>query len=349
MTHGRDTLRAAPMASEAWIDPGHTLEIVRQEIHEMSAQEGEVTFLSTLSGGENAHLWVGGISRTKRFEPDGDLHGKEALVAEREKALGRHFVQTTAGAPKRCVDGRTRLGYDGTKAGSYGQALGPQVQGGSVDEAAAYELAKDINEVENQMATDFVEAVERYVETHQSDFEPGDHDDDHGGLGCGAVKTMPDKVDMYNDPEAVPVIKSTTTTILNADDKQPTSGVFEKLQANSARLVARKEQYFADLARTVDVLRARNAQAVEKLGGVPHNEMSLTLNFVRGTTFHRDDYNGATEGLVQNFNLDVWNIIDEHPPEVAEILIADAVATLMKLTDGTLNVYARLPVSKTSI
>jgi hypothetical protein len=150
---------------------------------------------------------------------------------------------------------------------------------------------------------------------------------------------------MYNNPETAPVIKSTADTILSLDDKQPVAGVFERLQA-SAKELERRPGYFPAPQAFLSKLRGLNQNGVEELVR-PHAEVSLTINYVRDTTFHRDHYNAATDSTIQNFNLDAWNIVDEYGDE-GYALVADAVATAMDLTDGTLRLFVRLPAETSS-
>lgn len=316
------------------------LDVVKGEIHEMSAQAGEIKDLGILAGDSDPKLWTGSISYDKRVG-----EGKELSVATVEAQLTRlneFFVRVTKGAPKRCVDGRTIDGYDDNDPEKYGRALGPQVQGGTVDEAVAYRALTGY-----EPGATIVNDVEAYAEGHESDFLPGDHDSDPGhvkpgGTGCGAVDGQPQKSDDYANPEKAALIGGTTETLLSLDEKKAPQGTLAKLQQGMASLSANKETYFANLPKALDVLKKYGSHTIERLPAT-HGELSATINFVRGTTFHRDHYNAETGGAIQNFNLDVWNIIDEHPIEEAYAIIADAVETLMGLTDGTLRLFARLP------
>lgn len=318
------------------------LEVVKRELRERSAREGQMTDLGTLSNGQHEHLWNRGekaISLKRRIDA-GEVspHDVEEGVAR----LGSSFVPTTKGAPKRCVDGSTNEAYNDNDPRSYGRVLGPQIQGGTADEAVAMRLIEDTVGYESAtLLTDMDIAA-----AHPSEYAPGGHTDNLANAeksGCGAVDGQLRKLAMYSHPETAEIIEQVATTILDLAEGKPVppTGVFATLQANAQKL-ATQANYFPAPQEFLAKLRSLNPNGVEKMIR-PHAEISLTLNFVRGTTFHRDHFNAATNSKIQNFNLDVWAILDEHEPAVASVLVADAVATVMDLTDGSLRLFARLP------
>lgn len=309
------------------------LETTRQARYEQSEAEGRMEDLGTLSGGEHQELWVGGTSLAKRLET-GEL--TDASVAEYKAEVGRHFVPTTKGAAKRCVEDRTKEGYDHQDAAEYGRPLGPQVQGGTPDEAVVYRLGKGAPE-DGVTILDDIKAV---IETERSDYAPGAHTSGHGPTGCGSVDGEAPKLELYADDETAGVIEATTGTILELDNKTLDEGFMAKLREQAGALSADADKYFATLSQIPELVRDFNRNGVPNVVG-SHKAIFVSLNFVRGTTFHPDDYNVATNDEAYCFNLDVWNIIDENDPETAAKLIAQAVGTLMILTDGSLHLLGR--------
>lgn len=314
------------------------LETVKMEIRAMSAEQGVMQEVGPLHGNKNTELWTGSISYDARVGEGKEI---DPAVAEAQIArLNEFFVPVTKGAAKRCVDGRTVEGYNDADPDLYGAPLGPQVQGGSVDEAVAYRAVKGY-----EKGATLTSDVETYVEDHESVFVPGDHDSDTAApdcTGCGAVDGQPRKVARYDDPAVAEVIASTAETILSLDGKQVPEKAFDKLQHNMHVMAEHKEAYYDNLPGTLAIIREKfGTKTIERLPS-KHGEITFVLNYVRGTTFHRDHYNAETNGQIQSFSLDVWNIIDEHGPEEAHAIIADAAATVMDLTDGSVRLYARL-------
>jgi hypothetical protein len=333
-----DVLTTAAAVAEQQLH--QDLETTKATMHEISERQGRIVDLGTLSGGQHEELWSqadNAISLKRRVE-SGEV--TEAEVAAVPTNLSRSFVPVEAGAAKRCIDGSSVEGFDDNDAEKYGKGLGPQIQGGTADEAVAARLTKGFEDGEE--ATQLSD-METHVEEHESDFKPGDHTDDHANeqkSGCGAQDGHKRKLPMYSDPERAPILESVANTIMELGGAQPRPGAFARLQ-ESARQLRERPDYFPAPNAFLDKLRQLNPDGVETLVR-PHAEISLTLNFVSGTTFHRDHYNANTNSKIQNFNLDVWAILDEYG-EDGYALIVDAVATAMDLTDGSLRLFARVP------
>ncbi len=315
--------------------------------HETSRHEGELVELGALKNELNAHLWnKEGISLERR------LISGEVTEAELEAvspALEESFVPTQEGANKRCIDGSTGEGYDDTDPNSYGRGLGPQIQGGTAGEAVAWRMATGVPK--GQTGVTIVDDILRTAQQRPSKFKEGGHDDDHAGdysqkTGCGQIDGGPRKQPRYGDPEVAAEYRGVADHILTqyAGITPPVRG-FEHLQ-QSAAVLADEPQYFAAPSNIVAAFRQVNPTGVETVIR-PHNEVTLTINLVPNTTFHRDEYNARTDSKIQNFNLDAWNIVEEHDALTAYALIVDAVATFMDLTDGSIRVLVRVPRAST--
>lgn len=291
--------------------------------------------LGTLAGDTDLGLWRGAISLARRVE-DGDLTTSEVEAAV--GTLPHFFVPTTPGASKRCIDGSTVEGYSVTEPAWQKRPLGPQIQGGTVDEAVAWRLTEGVT----QSGIKLLDDVRHLAQVRQSNFAEGDHTDNHADAtktGCGAIDGQQRKLALYADPESAKVMRSLAATILSLVSFEPTDESFKDIQV-AAMALNQLPDYFAPPNEILDTLRSLNPNGVEKLIR-PHAEVSLTLNFVPGSTFDRDNYNAQSNNRIQNFNLDAWVILEEYGPR-GYALVLDAVATAMDLTDGSQRLFARL-------
>ena len=299
----------------------------------MASDDRRMIDMGQLMGDSDSSLWHGTISLKNRLQ-SGEL--AESEIEASLAGLDQYFVPAAPGAAKRCIDGSTIRGYDDTDPAWSQRKLGPQIQGGSVDEAIAVRLAH--GPADGISLLDDLAALPGH---RHSAYLEGDHTDDHADrtkTGCGAIDGQLRKLAKYNDPSSPAILATVTALMELAGRKMPESG-YGDLQRAAAGLLT-YPGYFAAPDDVLTALRSLNPDGVETLVR-PHAEVSLTLNFVTGTTFHRDHYNARTGSKIQNFNLDVWNILDEHQ-DTAYILLADAVATAMDLTDGSLRLFARV-------
>lgn len=314
------------------------LAIVKSALRESSEKGGTVQDLGILSGGEHEALWSGAISLRQR-EASGEVTISE--LTEVVPRLAGSFIPIAKGAAKRCVDGSSVVGYEDSAPADFGRQLGPQVQGGTVDETITMRLLHGFGAGES---ASLLKDMDTFAQRHQSDFAPGDHTDNHADetmTGCGAIDGQLRKLAMYGDGAKVQTMESIATSIMALGGKRPPAGMLSRLQTSAAMLLQRPDYFPSRPQSVLDKLRRLNPGGVEKLAR-PHGEVSLTINFVPGTTFHRDHYNAMTGAKLQNFNLDAWTIFDEYDDEAFALFI-DAAATLMDLTDGSLRLFARLP------
>jgi len=311
------------------------LEGTKIELKEIAMHQAELIHIGTLRGETPPEHWTGNISLKSRLETG---HLSIGEVRQATSHLNESFVPVKKGASKRCVDGRTAQGYDDSNPKSYGAGLGPQVQGATYGDAIGVRLAKGYEE-----GATLKNDVKEYAESEKSDFAPGAHVDNHAGDGfggCGAVVGQERKIDIYTS-ERKETLKKIMTESYKAGGLSIPQDKFDKLFQSGAELETHKTDYFADKMDPIKMFKNDNPRSIEtQMNG--HNEVSLSLNFVKDTTFHRDHYNSLTRDKIQNFNLDVWAIIEEHG-EDAFYVIADAVATVLDLTDGSIQLFARVP------
>ncbi|MGH7241013.1 MAG: hypothetical protein ACREGB_01815 [Candidatus Saccharimonadales bacterium] len=325
------------------------LEAIKQEAHEMAEQQAELMTIGVLRTGDNEHLWN---NSDKTISVERRKQAGEVTDAELAEAKGRingSYVAVTPGAAKRCIDGSTLQGYEDTNPENYSRGLGPQVQGGTADEALGMRLTEGFGEdTDATLLTD----IDRAADEHSGGFVPGDHTDDHNdgqldNTGCGAINGMKARLEMLGDDEAAALTESLANSILSLRDLKPTEGQFDSIRTHAAEVLARPNYLPAHVKDTLDKIRELNPNGVEKLVR-PHNECFLILNFVEGTTFHRDYFNTATGAKIQAFNLDAWYVIQEYGQD-GYALVLDAVLTYLNLTDGSQEVLARLPQTKEDV
>ncbi|MFO0920484.1 MAG: hypothetical protein U0451_02320 [Candidatus Saccharimonadales bacterium] len=317
---------------------GEMLNVIKRERKEVSNDQAELIFLGELRGDTNPDHWTGSISLTKRLE-SGEISSEE--VEEAKSRINDCYVSVTIGAPKRCGDGSTIEGYDDNDPEWYGRPLGVQQFGGTNSDAVGRRL-----KVGYQSGATRLKDVEDAIENHRSEFSAGDHNDVHAegdGTGCGQIDGEQRRFAIYGDDE-----KGKTLITIERDLYQKAGLAFPEAAAgqllpNGKSIHDNAGDYFIDgNASILDLIQSKNSYqfAVERLTR-PHPEVFLVLNFVEGTTFHRDHFNAPTNAKIGAFGIDVWDIIKEHG-EDAFYVLADTVATGMDLTDGTLQVVARV-------
>lgn len=314
----------------------HALNLLREELQNTSESEGQIVALGPLRGETPREHWNGAISLEQRLD-SGELSAEDVKAAH--ERVAKFFVPVTYGAPKRCGDGRTIDGYNISSSLWFKRGLGPQILGGTGGDATGVRLSKGY-----EPGATFTGDVSRTAVDHRSKFAPGDHTDDHAEgekTGCGAIDGQVRKNEIHTDPERSKTVESVVKFIYKTADLPLPLDLFQELKANAQSINEHATEYFANKHKALDEISAVSPKGIEPLVGT-HNEISLTLNFVDGTTFDRDAYNAQTDGKIQNFNIDVWAILQEHG-ENAGFVLADMVATALDLTDGSIDVFARVP------
>lgn len=310
-------------------------EVIKQE-KEISAEQGKLVSLGILMGDTAPEHWTGAISLSRRLDSE-ELTRDE--VNQQHSQLSEYFVEAKMGAPKRCGDGRTVDGFTPLSINWHLRGLGVQIFGGSCGDATGIRLSKGYT-----ADVTFVDDVESITMNHESDFALGDHTDDHAEgekTGCGAIDGQLRKNEIYLDLERGKTLQTIMEFLYDKAGLPLPAGLFEQLKQNAQTINDYADEYFADKHLVLDTIKDQSPNGVEPLVG-EHNETSLTLNFVEGTTFNRDLYNAGSDGKIQNFNVDVWSILKEHGDN-AGFVLADAVATALDLTDGSIEVFARVP------
>ncbi len=303
---------------------------------EKSAEQGNVVPLGVLRQDTEQSHWTGAISLASRIN-SGELTQSE--VESQYQKLNYFFVDTKNGSPKRCGDGRPIEGYSPTDIDWYGKGRGAQLFGGTGGDAIGLRLAKGFTD-----GATFGEDVAITSNIFSSDFAPGDHIDDHAEgqkTGCGAIDGQARKNDILNDPDKSQTLEAVLTFLYEKAGMELPSNFFGKLKQNAESLYKNSTSYFSDKHNAQSKITEISPNGIEKLIG-KHNETSLTLNFVEGTTFDRDRYSSDSDGKIQNFNIDVWAIIKDHKRDTGFVL-ADQIATALDLTDGSIEVFARIP------
>lgn len=307
--------------------------LIKQE-KEISAEQGNIVALGVLRGETPPEHWTGNISVQKRIE-NGEI--TQAEINKQHSQLGGYFTEVDYGSPKRCGDGRIKLGFNFEEI--INQKYGVQDFGGTVGDAIGTRLSKGY-----EAGSSLVSDVKETIMNFDSKFAAGDHTDDHAEgekTGCGAIDGQQRKNIILTDNEKLKTVKTVLSYLCDKAGLELKDNFFEKLSQNSNSLKQHASEYFKDVHSVLDDIKQQSPNGIETLSGI-HNETSLTLNFVPGTTFNRDLYNYETESKIQNFNIDVWAILEEHGKN-APFVLADDIATALDLTDGTLEVFARLP------
>ena len=317
-----------------------------KEQFEAMSERTPIEWIGKLSDLAPLEQFHGSVSIAKRLE-SGEV--TQAAVDRAKEYVGKCYVPVTAGAGIRCVEDRNEVGYDDSNPSSY--QFGPQVQGATVDIAVAKRLARGADG-----ATDVLADIDTAVAESDNTFTPSTHTDeahqDEGEMGCGAQKGQETKLDYYQDESHMESIAGVTRTIFDKASRKASEKALGALP-QSARELKAVPGYFANLAQAggrVSELNGGNPESRKIVEGA-HNAAFVILNFdgSNRSTLSPGKLNTYTDGEVMSFGLDVWYILETYPEDEATDLIADAVATLMNLTDGSLEVGLRLPVGQVPV
>lgn len=317
-------------------DPARVLKVVKQEMHEMSAENAEMIALGTLRDGTDPRLWAGSSSLAKRLESGEITMGR---VHEAVNYANECYVDVTPGAAERCVEDRTEEGYDDNNPADYGAPLGPQKPGGTPDVALARRLMHE-PEKAGSIAED-VEATASQVQDGK--FKPGGHTDEHANgqkTGCGSIDNERAKIELIQNPETAPAIESKVSAMLGLADRQLSKDSFARLRSGAKTLLGRAGKYFEDLSKVPETIKRFNPKGEPKVVG-PHNQVAVIINLVEGETFHTNHYNQRDNAKLTIHNLDLWDIINNYDEDEQVALLAQTVATLMRITDGSALLYVR--------
>lgn len=262
--------------------------------------------------------------------------------------LSSYYVVTNPNAKTRCIDGRHDPELNEAE-------LGPQVPGGATGAALAYRLGVDKDDLtRGTFLSDFETMLDTYV---RLGLAPGGHRDngehDDGKVGCGAIDSVATILGCLSDSNLVEDSKRLTRAILaegfNRDD-------YLRVLGASLVLDSHANDYFAQNSELIPMLEDKAPGSVSTLTG-SHNEKLVSVNFVPGTTFASNRF-ANEHGGIQAFGYDVWRskelaamllpqdsqVSDRWRFVTARVMIT--IATLMALTDGSLQLLFRLPVEE---
>lgn len=264
-------------------------------------------------------------------------------------SLDRYYVSVHPKAKTRCIDGRHDPKLDENN-------LGPQVSGGATGAAFAYRLGVDKDDLTRGT---FYNDVETMIEAYlRLGLSPGGHrdnssDPNRSGVGCGAIDGIDKILDCLTDPSLLEDHKRLTRAILDTmfvrDDYLRVLGAGLVLKSHSA-------DYFSGRSAILDSLEKSAPGSVSTLEG-QHKEKLVIINFVPDTTLASNRFSDEHDSM-QAFGYDVWRSrqlakmllpLDSQEGDrmrfvTARVMIT--IATLMALTDGSLQVLFRVPAGE---
>lgn len=298
----------------------------------------DIQIIGEVRGQTDPALWTGASSLRKRID-SGELSDDavRAEIAYSETC----FITIQTGARKRCVEDRTEAEFTDTP--EYAALLGPQLQGGTPDEAVAYRLTH-----EPGATTTLADDIRLVMSKQASQYRPGAHRgsrQEAGKTDCGSVDNMDTKLDLIAAEPSASVVVAIVSALmaLNTTERAPAADAFERLQ-DAVRVLRNNDSYFASKAQAQEIVEAENPNGVVDVIG-EHKQIALIVNMVPGTTLHTSRFNQHNDATMTLHNLDLWNIFAEYAPDEQLALCAQAVATLMKITDGSLYLAVRTPES----
>lgn len=260
------------------------------------------------------------------------------IVAE----LDNFYVATKPSAKTRCIDGRDDPMLDESN-------LGPQVPAGAPGAALAYRLGVDKDDLTRGT---FVNDVEVMIDAYlRLGLAPGGHRDDHTreGVGCGAIDGVQSILDQMVNPALVEDHKRLVKLLLaEAFDRDN----YLRVMGAGLVLESRSNGYFAGREQILDLLEQKCPNSVSTLEG-DHREAIVIVNLVPNTTLASNGFADAFG--VQSFGYDLWRSkqlahallplpsqqLDRERFITARVMLS--VATLMALTDGSLQLLIRVP------
>ncbi len=327
------------------------VEVAIRELQEKSREQGVVSIVAPLSALAPHAIWMGNISRDKRVQ-SGEFSSAE-LRDFKLNTLPGLYVNTTLGAPIRCVDGRALVGSDDEIEMLF-RPLGPQLAGGTPGVAAALRLALGgIQELKEEGTTILHDVRRANQLSISAGFGPGAHTDyknarlENNKTGCGAIDSLDMQLERFKEPYVQGVIEL-TKAILQDDYSED---VMQEVIQNARVLNETKGAYTGNRHKALEVVKGDNPGAIETLGN-EHRELVALLNYVSGTTLHRDLLVYATGDKLQAFSVDIWATkllaeeVSDDPrmrSHFSHAKTALDAATLMGLTDGTPKVLLRKP------
>lgn len=259
--------------------------------------------------------------------------------------LDDYYVVVNPSAKTRCIDGRHDPELNEAE-------LGPQVPGGATGAALAYRLGVDRDDLtRGTFLSDFESMLDTYL---RLGLAPGGHRDNgehqDGKVGCGAIDSVATILGCLSNDTLVEDSKRLTRAILAEDFNRDD---YLRILGASLVLNSHSDNYFAQNNELLSLLEEKAPGNVSTLTG-SHNEKLVIVNFVPGTTLASNRFAGEHDGM-QAFGYDVWR-----SKELAAMLLPQdsqtsdrwrfvtarvmiTIATLMALTDGSLQLLFRLP------
>ncbi|MFZ2502843.1 MAG: hypothetical protein WAW88_09260, partial [Nocardioides sp.] len=283
---------------------------------------------------------------------------REVRSSEVMATLDRYYVPVDARAKTRCIDGRHDPRLDES-------ALGPQVPGGAPGSALAYRLGVDKDDLTRGTFTGDAEMmIESYLRLglapggHRDNLQDrgatraGDEADAGAGstVGCGAIDGLHAVLGCMIDPQLVEdhkrLVRAIMDTGFNRDHYLRVLGAGLVLRSRSAA-------YFSGRGEILDLLARKDPDSVSVLEG-HHQEAYVVVNLVPGTTLSSNRF-AIDHGGAQAFGYDLWRsrqLVEMLFPLPSQQLDRErfiharvmlTIATLMALTDGSLELLLRLP------
>jgi hypothetical protein len=258
--------------------------------------------------------------------------------------LDEFYVATKPNAKTRCIDGRHDPELDEAN-------LGPQVPAGAPGAALAYRLGVDKDDLtRGTFLNDADVMIDSYL---RLGLAPGGHRDnqgDHGGVGCGAIDGVQNILDQMTNPDLVEDHKRLVKLLLAEGFDRDN---YLRVMGAGLVLESRANGYFAEREQILDLLEQKCPNSVSRLQG-GHQEGIVIVNLVPNSTLASNRFFNTLN--IQAFGYDLWRskqlaqallplpsqTMDRERFVTARVMLS--VATLMSLTDGSLQLLVRVPV-----
>ena len=310
-----------------------------------STKDDNIKKTQVISAGKlSASKWPGAISVTELIN-----NGTYTIdqINEAKQKINNYYVKVNSSAKTRCIDGRQDPNIDNTN-------IGPQVPGGAPGAALAYRLGVDKDDLtKGSYLQDANDMIKRFL---RIGLAPGGHRDEINSdaqtskVGCGAIDSMDVILATMLEPKLVDDHKRIVRDLLREGFIRD---VYLRNLGAATVLNGQSERYFRARQEVLNILETNQKGSVATLSG-SHQEVMVIINFVPNTTFNSNKFSQDNNG-VQAFGYDIWRskqiaeLLLPRPEQAADrsnFIIARVmytIATLMALTDGSQELFYRIP------
>jgi hypothetical protein len=335
----------------------NSLENIKSRLGEISYMGAKIVALGNVDQivpeSSGKEIWSGAISLDQRIA-DSEIDRNE--LSRASEILSESYIKTIKDAPVRCIHAGQKLGYDSDKVSDFQRPLGPQFPAGNVGLAIVHgivEVGRGSVVNSSLFETGFDAAAEA---TEKLGYTIGNHQGEHATeekTGCGAVDGAKDILKIFLNEKRAKAAQSITEELLTAafGENKYLMKASREVFDDAKFIATEKDAYLPSKKDMLALIQTANKSGAPKLDNNA-NTAFLVINAEPGTTLHTDEFDAKTDNRSKAFSLDLWNVVDvaktcyEKENDQQRFIAASvawSVMAAMTLTDGSLNLLARMP------